>query len=473
MNRFQDIQERRQAMRSPYRLRGTRRETSTRSEAADIRSRTPLDRRRVSVWVLALVAAWSLNGLRAEAQAVPLTLDDCVRLAFDAASTVSLARLDRDIADAGRVAARSGFLPQGAFSVDHIYDSPSRRDAATASFISSNAIREFAALATVVEEIDSSGRIRADYQRARANQDLTGANLAVAERDLKRGVAAAYYRLLLSRRFVDVLQATVDEAADFEDRATLLMQSGEVARADVVKAMTQTALFRQALSAAQLTADLANQDLASFWTDDVATRLDVVDVLDEPVSAPLPAAPQPQPYLARPEFRVFDAEQRAFEADARRARSGLLPQTQIAFQWGVDQSLPGLSFRDRGYAVFASVSFKLFDWSRSTSQIRQAEARAAQVGDTRAIASRQFSREYQSALTRVRGVYEQISLARIQATAAEEDLRLSRVRYEGGEGPALDVVVAQKQLADARSGYYAAITDYLNAQRDFEVASGQ
>ena len=56
---------------------------------------------------------------------------------------------------------------------------------------------------------------------------------------------------------------------------------------------------------------------------------------------------------------------------------------------------------------------------------------------------------------------------------AEDNLRLSRVRYEGGEGPALEVVVAQGQLVQARQNYYAVRADYLTARADLEVARGQ
>jgi outer membrane protein TolC len=39
---------------------------------------------------------------------------------------------------------------------------------------------------------------------------------------------------------------------------------------------------------------------------------------------------------------------------------------------------------------------------------------------------------------------------------SKDNLRLSRVRYEGGEGVALDVVAAQGQLAQARANYFTA-----------------
>jgi outer membrane protein TolC len=73
----------------------------------------------------------------------------------------------------------------------------------------------------------------------------------------------------------------------------------------------------------------------------------------------------------------------------------------------------------------------------------------------------------------VKRLYEQIGLTREQVRLAEEDLKLSRVRYEGGEGSALDVVTAQNQLAQARNNYYTSVANYLNARTDLEVASGK
>ena len=66
-----------------------------------------------------------------------------------------------------------------------------------------------------------------------------------------------------------------------------------------------------------------------------------------------------------------------------------------------------------------------------------------------------------------------IAQTETQVKLSEDNLRLSRVRYEGGEGTALDVVTAQTQLAQARSNYYAARANYLNARADLEVASGR
>ena len=124
-------------------------------------------------------------------------------------------------------------------------------------------------------------------------------------------------------------------------------------------------------------------------------------------------------------------------------------------------------------AAYFNLRIPVFDWWRARSQTEQAKFRITQVETTRTISERTFSREYQNARARVQQLFAQISLTREQIRLSEEDLKLTRLRYEGGEGLALDVVTAQNQLAQARSNYYTAIANYLNARADLEAAAGK
>ena len=89
------------------------------------------------------------------------------------------------------------------------------------------------------------------------------------------------------------------------------------------------------------------------------------------------------------------------------------------------------------------------------------------------IGERTFSRDYRDALARVEQVYRQIAITQEQVNASDENLRLARLRYEGGEGSALDVVAAQSQAAQARTNFYTARANYMNARADLEVAAGR
>src|SRR5882724_8501891 len=402
----------------------------------------------------------------------PLSLEDCVRLAQAAPSSVVIARQQAEIAHYGITQARAEFFPSASLSSAYTYNSPvnnsNSRD--SFSFVSLNGIREYQAFLMTNLQIDTSGRLRAGLERARADQDAARAGLGIAGRDLKRSVTTSYYRLLLARHLVQVDRDVLAESQSFEKRSRLLAEHCEVAQADVIKAGAEAAFLEQALNAAELEEKLANHDLASFWTTDVDTPLSVMDVLADKLAPPETAA-DATPFLGRLEFRVFDAQKRGFLADVKRARADLLPQTSVLFQYGIDSTR--FTFADRGYASFIHLDIPLWDWFRARSAMRQFRLQSQQVDVQRRMAERTFSRDYRDALARVEKVYAQITQTETQVKLSEDNLRLSRVRYEGGEGTALDVVTAQAQLAQASSNYYAARANYLNARADLEVASGR
>lgn len=412
-----------------------------------------------------------LSGL-AVAQPPPrtLTLEDCIGLASAAQSSVTIARRQAEISRLGITQARAGFLPQARVSNGFTYNSPLLHDRGTFSFIPLDGIREYASVFTTGVELDSSGKLRAELARAQAERRSAAAGVRLSERELKRAVTAAYLRVLLARHILEVSRASLSEAQNFEKRVRLLFENGEAAQADVAKAAAQTAFLEQSVNAAELDARLANQELASFWTTAADEPLWLADVLADPVAPPAARDPG-KPFLHRPEFDLLEAQRQAALAESRRARAELFPQLGLVFQYGLDST--HVRWADRGYATFLTLNVPVFDWLKAHSAARQSQLRAAQVEASRAMAERGFSKEYESALARVRLIYQQIAMTESQVKASEENLRLSRLRYEGGEGSALEVVTAQAQLTQARSNYYSVVSAYLNAKADLEVASGQ
>ncbi len=397
----------------------------------------------------------------------PLALTDCLRLANSVPSSVTIARQEARIAGLGLTVARSGFLPHADLTGGAIYNSP-RPD--RQAFISFNGSREYITMAHAAMEVDTSGRLRAAYARAKVDRDVADAGLRLTERDLRRLVTIAFYRVLVARKIADAAQASLTEARSFEVRANALFAGGEVARADVVKAAAQVAAFEQLQQTANLDAQLANQDLASYWTVEVDKLLDLEDALPA-IAAELPTTEGPGLFLRRTEFRIFDLQQKGFALDAKRERAALLPQVFLGYQYGIDANR--YRWDERGKALLASVNVPIFDWFRARSLAQQFTTRSQQVESTRQLTARAFSREYETANARMNSVYAQLKSASSQVQLFEENLKLSRTRYEGGEGPALDVVLAQTQLQQARANYYNTLFLYTNAKADLEVAAGR
>ncbi len=412
----------------------------------------------------------------AQAQTAPLSLDDCVKLALQAPSAASVAERETAVAAEGQTIARSTLLPQVSVHNGLAYNSPLLNARDRFSFVAANGLREYLATVDSAWQIDLSGRLRAGMALAQAGRDLAGVDLRLAQRDLRRAVAVAFYDVLLARRLVELEQSGLDEAKGFESQTQARQRQGEASLADVHRAAAQRARFEQRLGQAQLDARLANQVLASFWTADADRELTLHDDLDQPPALPVAAAESSPDSVdafirRRPEFDRLAALQRGFQAERSIARKSLLPQTDVVFQYGIDSN--NVRIADRGYQAFLNVNLPVFDWFRLRATARQARYHEQQTEQQQSIAERTLSREYLAARAQVQSWHERVPMALGELTDARESLRLARLLYESGEGLALDVVAAQTEVTDAGTSYFSALAAYRRSLVDFEVASGQ
>src|SRR5580704_13265654 len=124
-----------------------------------------------------LVWTAAFGAVLAAAQQAPLTLDDCQRLALAAPSALSLARQEREIATRGITQARAGFLPYSQVSSAFDYNSPA---AGAPSFVAANGVHEYVAQVAITQEFDTSGRLRSDLARARAQENAAAVSVVIA-----------------------------------------------------------------------------------------------------------------------------------------------------------------------------------------------------------------------------------------------------------------------------------------------------
>src|SRR5437879_921329 len=109
-----------------------------------------------------------------------LTLEDCIRLAQAAPSSVTSARIQSEIARYSVMQARANFLPQFSVGSAYAYNSPPPGGGDAFSFVALNGVREYTVLPTSNLELDTSGRLRAIRARARADQQAAAVNVGLA-----------------------------------------------------------------------------------------------------------------------------------------------------------------------------------------------------------------------------------------------------------------------------------------------------
>lgn len=400
----------------------------------------------------------------------PLTLPQCVALAQQAPSTVKQARQQLEAAQYGQKSALANFLPQMNIVNGFTYNSPLLYDRGVFSFVALNGVREYLTVGNTALEVDTSGRLRGIYERARANREAAEANVAISERDLGVNVAIAFYRLMLTRKLAAAADENARAGVEFQDKVQQLVNGGEASKADLSRATAEAAALQRTASAMHIAAENANHELASYWTEDVAKELILAGDLDEQLNAP--TAPQAsQDYLRRPEFGLLRAQIAGWKADSHIARAKMLPQLSMNFEYGFDANQ--LESQNRGYAGFVHFDIPVFDFFRASNEKRSFDEQAHAAETKAVILKRQYSRAYQDALAQVNGIYGQLAITQEGLSAAQESVRLSRLRFDGGEGTALDVVTAENALVQAQIDFYSTRADYLNAQSALKVASGQ
>jgi outer membrane protein TolC len=416
---------------------------------------------------LALVAV----GATAQQPDQVLTLADCWKLAEGQFSLVERARQEERAAAEQVRQARAGFLPQAVYQNVFVYNTPRRSDRTTFSFVSLDGIRHYITQPTVTQEIDVSGRLRASLERGRAEVSAAQGRTAITRRDLRLAVREAYYATLEARHNAEAAERAVEEAEAFVRRTRLMAEQGEAARADLVKAEAQLAARRRELYTAQTGALNAGLALKSFWTGDLAQAPVLEDTFFQ--------VPDQQDYLGweaawvarRPEFSLLEAAARAARADARAARSERRPAFDIVYAYGLDANQVRIG--ERGQAVFATLRIPIFDWHRSRSRERQAEYARRQIEIDRQIARRLFASAFYSERNNTDLSVKQMAEGRREVELARESLRLARLRYDGGEGSALEVVDAMNTLVAAEISYHRAVFQYHASRARLEVAAGQ
>lgn len=420
--------------------------------------------------VTLLLCAACFSCCLSEAQTAPLTLAQCIELAEKAPSTVKEAHQRLLAARRTQSSVAAAFLPQVNIVNGFTYNSPLLYDRSVFSFVALNGIREYMTVANASWEADTSGRIKAEYDRARASRREQEANEAIAARDLRADVAAAYYRLLLTRKLADAADENARVAGDFRAKVKKLLDAEEASRADESRAAAEAASLQRTAAITRTAAANANHELASFWTEDVGAEVAIVDDLEQQFAAPASVAGD-QGFLKRPEFSVAQAQIDLHRAESHIARAALLPQLRMNFEYGFDTNQ--LVSQNRGYAGFAHFDIPVFDFFHTLNQKRalDEQTRAAETGA--AVLRRQMSRAYQDALSQANGTYASLAPTEEGFHAAEESVRLSRERFGAGEGSALDVVTAEKAFVQAQIDFYSTRADYLNAQSALKVASGQ
>jgi outer membrane protein len=297
--------------------------------------------------------------------------------------------------------------------------------------------------------------------------DLAKANLLVANlafndthRKVIFQVASGYYRLLNAKGQREAAEVSLKNAQTVEEDAQNRLNNGLATKPDVLEATAARTQSDYDLQAAIGAEDIARGDLATALglppgttfevqgINELATPTAMADSVDQEID---------RAFEQRPELLAQVARARAANASIKQARSTYFPTLSFSGDGGLARAhgqqdlLPGSYAQAEIWNVDLQLKWTLFDGARREHEIAQAgaEKKAAQA-NIDALRD-QVADEVWAAYSNMKTALRQQQAAAALLTASDQSYEAARESYGYGVRNLLDVVSAQKTLAQARS----------------------
>lgn len=382
-----------------------------------------------------------------------LTLQDALTRARSNNIQFQAALTDQGIAHEDKVQARANLLPSVNYNTQFIYTEPN--GTVSGVFIANNTVHEYVSQGNLHQVVGYGNY--ADYRKARALEAVARAKAEVAKRGLVVTVVQGYYGLIAAQRKYANVQQAANEAQQFLVLSKKLENGGEVAHADVIKAQIQFNDRQRDLREAQLAMDKARLDLAVILFPDFNLNFTLVD--DAQLAPPLASFEEfvKAAQSRNPDVRASTASFQAARFEVSSAQSAYFPTLTLDYFYGIDAAHFAVhepdGTRNLGYAVTATLNIPVWNWGATHSKVVQANLRQKQAQRELSMAQRKLQADMREMYAEAQAAREELELLKNSADLAAESLRLTLLRYQGGESTVLEVVDAQNTLTQARNAF--------------------
>jgi outer membrane protein TolC len=175
------------------------------------------------------------------------------------------------------------------------------------------------------------------------------------------------------------------------------------------------------------------------------------------------------------ELKAAVAAMRASEQEVTSAIGEHLPSLSINYFYGIDASQYATKtdgINNLGYQVSATLNLPIWNWGATQSRVKQAQLRRNQSKLELSAAQRQAIADLQTLYSEAQLARNQLNLLHQSVDLAQESLRLTAIRYQGGEATILEAVDAQNVLTQARNNFDDGQVRYHVAIANLQTLTG-
>jgi len=409
---------------------------------------------------------------------IRLTLQQALELARKNEPAHQAVATEAGVAKETSVQARNALLPAVNFTTSTLYTEGNTNQQVGVKFIANNAPHEYVSQGDIHQSLDLAAW--ETYRSSAALAAAAKARAEIAARGLVVTVVRNYFAAAAAEKKLESAARAADEGEKFLKLTQSLETGGEVAHSDVIKAELQAQDRRRQLQEAKLGLLNARLDLAVLLFPDFNDNFEIADDLHGNVALPPQAEFEAQAGQQSPEIRAALAATQAAGHDLNAARAGYLPSINLDYFYGIDATRyavngvnpDGTKFSNLGFAAIASLTLPIWNWGSTQSQVRQAQLKRDQTKRELSFAQRKLLAEMRSLYSEAETALNELSGLQRSAELSSESLRLTTMRYQGGEATVLEVVDAQTTFAQASAAFQDGAVRYRVALANLQTLTG-
>ncbi|RFS15913.1 TolC family protein [Emticicia sp. C21] len=312
----------------------------------------------------------------------------------------------------------------------------------------------------------------APVYRELARKGVTNSKVVVAE-----NVAKAYYSVLVAEERSKILDLNIARIDSLIKEMRVMNQQGFIEKLDLDRLEVQrNNLVTETQKVKNLI--LLSETLLKFQ---MGMKLDEPIVLKDKLSdvdiRPLALLEyQPVDYANRIEYSTLMVQRQLTLLDKERTQKGAIPKVSFNGSLGAGHSNTRFNPFERWFgssALTLGVQIPIYDSGLRKIQLQQQDLALLKLDQNALLLRESFDLQSKSAGINLKNGLESLNVQQRNMDLATEVVRVTKIKYQAGQGSNIEVVNAESALKEAQTNYFAALYDVLIAKVDLDKAMGK
>lgn len=317
------------------------------------------------------------------------------------------------------------------------------------------------------------GKVRSAFRMASIGKEMADLNVRYNHAEVIAETDAAYWQYLKVQEQLKAAEKYLAVVKELVRNLEDAYQTGMVAQNDLLKARVKQNEVELMVQKAANGKALAGMNLCRIIGYDLNATLAVNDSLGE--DRRVDCCSRADDLSGRPEYHMLEKQVELKEKEVALTRSDFLPQLGVSASYGYMDgiTLNGKSDGVASFSALASLKIPIYNWGEGRNKVKAMKAEKEMIRLQKEETEQKMQLEVAQARYNVEDAETRVKLTRKSLFQAEENLQVSKNRFEVGMETLTNYLEAQAQWQQAWCDWIDAKAELRLSETYYLKATGR